>query len=371
MWRYPAEGHDAASYNLVFQDRHHVYQIGFPATGVNSGHLEKLLNSLLAGGGGITELPVDLPAGQSLMPKVASCSNCSDSDTSTNPYPCCSRYGNCTWKAEQIRPGSNNFSFQNTSGRHAYRWMSLARAYTGYAQGGTIPVPGAVLVAISAYGGYGHVGTVKSIGTDGSVAIVEQNCNVSCTRTKSYSAQWLRANLAGYIYEGTSAPTPKAKVISKTGSTTMEDFNFSNVYNFTTYGPGSPMSFNSDERAWGTSDKGSNSYMHFVRSKTGSTENYGRWRASIQEAGSYDVHAWIPDSQYSGATAIQYEVGGVLTARINQSTNRGKWVKLTPASGGSTFRATSSGVYSVYLKDNANSTSGQWIAFDAVKFTRK
>jgi surface antigen len=367
---------------LVFMGDKYLYQVTFPIESAEQGEVREFLLGMSVGADKRpTRLPdvrepgvptEDLSGEQLIQPASMTCSNCGETDTYANSYSCCSApYGNCTWKTEERRAGDNNFIFTG-SGRDAYKWMSLAWSNTSYGAGGTMPQVGAVLVASKLYGTVGHVATVTSIGSNGSVTVVEQNCSLSCTRTKTYDATWLRTNKAGYIYKG-SAPTPTARNIAASGETIIDDFNFSGTYNFSTFGPGSPMSFNDSYRSWGSSSSGLNSFMHYVTSRSSSSTalNFGRWRANIQTAGVYELQAWIPNSTKAGATSLKYDVNGTFSVAIDQTATRGTWVRLKKPGTSTGYWSFQTGLHSVYLADTYAGTSGQSIAFDALRFIRR
>ena len=186
-------------------------------------------------------------------PNAQTCSTCGETDASTNPYPCCSSYGNCTWKAEERRAGANSFVFGG-SGRDAYRWMELKYQYSpDNAQGGNIPTAGAVAVFSTTFGSLGHVATVKAINSDGSIVVTEQNCNLTCTRDNTYSYDTHLKKLAGYIYNGSTAPNPSYKTVSSTIGTEVivDDRPSGTRYYFRAQGPGSYESgYNGNYRAW-------------------------------------------------------------------------------------------------------------------------
>jgi phosphodiesterase/alkaline phosphatase D-like protein len=375
MWWTPESGHDVAGVTLIFEGEEYLYQVGFPAPGPGLEAIDNLIKSLSTASSGPTALPFDiksLSTGQGeFTVLVQGC--CGETDPSANTYPCCEPTGNCTWKSEEMRPGGDNFRFSGPgTGRDAYRWMSLARQYTSYAQGGNIPVVGAVLVlvAIDGLGGLGHVATVSSINSDGSVTVIEQNCGSTCTRTQTYSTTWLRTYIAGYIYNGSLHPSPTPKAIGG-GETIVDDFNWSNVYHFLAKGPGSFMSWNRNERAWGTSGTGAyNGWMHFIKTRASSSEseNSGRWDVNIQAAGYYEIQAYIPNNTYATATGARYRVDGTYSKEVNQNANRGLWVKISNPGRSDGYWYLSSGVKSIELADTDGGGVDQWLAFDALKF---
>jgi surface antigen len=368
IWRTEEAG--SSGVEAAFQGETYIYVVGFRVPLGDPEAMTRIIESFTTGGNGDTTLPINLTdLGTAALP-ISACTNCNETDSYANSYGCCSTKGNCTWKAERDRSGANNFSFSG-SNRDAYRWMTLARQYTSYAQGGTIPTIGSVLVAIDDYGGLGHVGTVTAINSNGSIVLSEQNCGATCSRTQTYATSWLLRYIAGYIYPGSTAPTVTARTVGTSGETVIEDYNFSNVYNFGTFGPGSFMSFNANERAWGTSTEGLSGCLHWVLSKTGSSENYGQWRAATQAAGLYEIQAWIPNSTSAAAISIKYELGGVQSSPINQSTNHNRWVQIRYPLRSDGYWNLAAGSYSVYLRDNANGSANQRIAFDAIKFIRR
>lgn len=377
LWSRPASAQDGPGGGLLLDGDEYLYLVEFLTTNNDLGVIEEVIRSVVVGDRrGPTYLPLHMRSLESYTTQSASCSSCGETDAYSNNYSCCAPKGNCTWKCEERRSGANNFYFGGVSGRDAYKWMSLTEDKTTYAQGGTMPQVGAVLATIDDVGGVGHVATVTSINTNGAVTVAEQNCPTSsfpgtCTQSKTYATSWLLTNIAGYIYNSSSAPTPTAKSISASGETTIEDFTFSNTHNFSTYGPGCTMSFNNGYRAWGTSTSGSNGCMHYIRSRSGSYENYGRWRNTIQQTGLYEMQAFIPNSTLAGSTSIVYDINGTFSSAINQSTNRGRWVKLRNPGRVDGNWSLGTGTYNVYLADNYASTAGQWIAFDAIKFIRR
>lgn len=375
MWQ-TLGGHDYPGISLAIQGDHYVYYIGFPVAGPNLAKIQGLIESLSIEVGKdrsslelkneITQLPLDI---QTLSP-VPLAQSCCETDQNTNTYPCCNPgTGNCTWKSEERRSGSNNFVFGGAgTGRDAYRWMSLSRQYAAYAQGGNIPVVGAVLVAITSYGGVGHVGTVSSINADGSVTLIEQNCDYTCTRSHTYDTTWLRTYLAGYIYNSSSPPTPTPKNAGA-GETIVDDFNFSNTYNFVAKGPGAVVSWNGNERAWGTSNAGAyNNWMHYTTTRTGASENAGQWSANVLNAGYYDIQAYIPNNGDATANGARYRVNGTYSTAVNQSANHGAWVKLSNPSRTDGNWNLTSGVNNVELADTDGGSSNLYLAFDAIKF---
>lgn len=329
------------------------------------------------------ELPLRMPR----LPVVQGATSCcGEVDAYTNSYSCCdgNTLGNCTWYVELRVPGSNNFYF-NGSGRDAYRWLSKAHDYNSATNslGGTIPVAGAVVVLTTQYApGTGHVAYVESVNGDGSISVREQNyCASTCTIAKTLSVDFLRQNLAGYIYPTTTRPSPAAKYISGTigVQTSVDDHNRSNVYNFSAEGPGFFSSSNSGERMWGTGGSGTG-YFHWMAASTAATSlNSGKWALNIGASGLYKIEAFIPNSSVITATAVRYKVamnGPVIySSPVNQSANKGFYVQVrnpNRADGYWSFPAGSAG-NGVRLEDNYGGNSpesGVNIALDALRFTR-
>jgi surface antigen len=383
-----SEGEGAATATMiVFQSNDFVYQIAVPTMKSSANQALNIARSILIEA---DDEPADLkfvlpsrprsafpPSVPPQTLKAASCTGCpGETDGFTNSYPCCTTFGNCTWKCEQLRSGADNFFFTG-SGRDAYKWMDLEYSTAGqsYAQGGSIPAAGAVIVMIQSYCTscqLGHVATVQSIGADGSVTVTEQNCGSTCGRTNTFSTTTLRTYLAGYIYNSSSTPNPTAKAVSSTigTETIIDDYNFSNAYNFLAKGPGTKESFNGGYRAWMTSSTGAfNSWSHATRTSA-SHVNMGRWQASIGTAGVYEVQAYIPNSSFAVATAARYRVDGVQSSPLDQSTVSG-WVKVVNPNRGDGNWSLSSGSRAVELYDSESGTAGKWLGFDALKFIRR
>jgi hypothetical protein len=305
-----------------------------------------------------------------------------------NTFPCCAPgTGNCTWFVESQTPGDNNFDFNGQRPRDAYTWLSL-----GYSSpfnpnnpmsfGGTIPAVGGVLVLTKITGRpQGHVAKITAIQSNGTVSVREQNCDLTCTRDKTYDAAFLRTNLAGYIYSTGSAPAWWFQAIagSKVGDATIvDDYTFSDHYSFNAEGPGHAASFNGGLRAWGTGSTGAyNNYFHYTATKSGSSVNSGKWAFNIATAGLYAVEAYIPNTTTITATRARYKVasssGVSYSAALNQSTNRGKWVKvMNPAHAQGWWRFATGTGGGIRLEDNYGTNSpedGKMIGFDALRFT--
>jgi surface antigen len=382
-----SEGSTGKATMIVFQSNDFVYQIAIPATKSSSDQALNIARSILIE---TDSKPANLKSVLPIRPrstfpptapvgtlKAASCTGCpGETDSFTNSYPCCDTFGNCTWKCEQMRSGADNFFFTG-SGRDAYKWMDLEYSTAGqsYAQGGNIPAAGAVIVMIQGYCAscqLGHVATVQSVGSDGSVTVVEQNCGATCGRTNTFSTTTLRTYLAGYIYNSSSTPNPAAKAVSSTigAETIIDDYNFSDVYNFLAKGPGTQESFNGGYRAWFTSSTGAyNSWMHATKTSV-SHVNMGRWQSSIGTAGVYEVQAYIPNSNFAVATAARYRVDGVQSSPVDQSTVSG-WVKIVNPNRADGNWSLGSGSRAVELYDNESGTAGKWLGLDALKFIRR
>lgn len=382
-WRASENGR-VVSTTVVVEGDDFLYLINFQDSEPGRGAMRMVTNSFDIGGEGPTVLPSDFTVIEDrglapVMPLAEcnsfagtrTCGNCSEVDAGANSYSCCTAFGNCTWKSEEQRAGDGNFYFNGPPGRDAHRWLDLGWDYTSYMEGGTIPQTGAVAVFSSQLGGFGHVGTVTSTSSNGSITLREQNCCLTCTRTKAYPTSTLMTYLCGYIYPGESAPAPTAKAIASSGETVVQDFGFSSTYNFGSYGPGSDMSWNGGYRAWGTSTSGRGGWMHYIASSS-SLESFGAWRAYVQ-AGVYEVQAWIPNSDKAGATSIVYNLNNQVFSRpIDQSANRGRWVKIVnPGRADGNWNFSTTGSYYVFLADQYAATSGQWIAMDDLKFIKR
>ena len=135
---------------------------------------------------------------------------------------------------EKTVPGDYNFDFGGQRPRDAYRWISLSHN-VGFSCGGTIPVPGCILVFRAGGGflGYGHVCYVTAVNSDGSVEVTEQMCDQSwgCHRGHTYSTTTILDELAGFIYYNMAMQEGTPKAIG-TSETVIDDWNGSNVYNF-------------------------------------------------------------------------------------------------------------------------------------------
>lgn len=352
------------------------YILVFPDPSACSSEIEDLLRSLSFGGSKEFSLPLRLAYDTSEpTPNALTCPNCGETDVSSNSYSCsgCGAFGNCTWKAEKQRTGDDNFRFVGASGeRDAYRWMTFAYNYSTLPLGGTIPRVGAVAVFTRDYSSKGHVGTVTAVNADGSIELIEQNCNSTCEKRKTYSATTLLAKLAGYIY--TVLPIATAKSVAASGETIIDDYNKTNVYNFMTFGPGfvHASNLNSPERAWGTLTVGNGGTGHWLKSKTGTWENFGRWYASISATGVYEIQAYIPSSTLVWATGVKYEVNGVTSSPVNQKAAKGTWVKIkNPGRTDGNWSFSTAGKYYVLIRDTGNATADELIVFDAIKFIRR
>ena len=157
----------------------------------------------------------------------------------------------------------------------------------------------------------------------------------------------------------------------------MDDYNRTNVYNFTTEGPGFFHSFNSNERMWGTGGSGTG-YFHWMIGSA-SALNSGKWAISIGVSGLYKIEAFIPASSLAAATRARYKVAtnGTVTysSPVNQSTNHGLYVQVRNPnrSDGLWFFTAGPTGNGVRLEDNygGNNPEGNVaIALDALRFTR-
>lgn len=324
--------------------------------------LDDFVRTLTAGCDGSTNLTFDLasleyPNIATLM--VQSC--CSGyTDSYTNGYPCCATPGNCTWYCEYRISGNNSFPYYGD----AYMWMYNAR-YNGtktYPTGGTIPEVGAIMVFDNGWYTYGHVAYVTGINSNGSINVAEQGCNSYCTRTNSYSTTTLRSYLAGYIYTDGSTPGPSAKTCSGTVGveTIIDDYNFSNVYNFQAYGPG--RNYGTYAYGWGTYNGGYNSWFHWTYTKSSSV-CYGKWSFYTGTAGNYQIYAYIPNIHGTAPNA-RYYLDGVDIGGINQNSYYNVWVSITTGS-------LTAGTHNLILYDHVAGGAGYELAFDAIKVVRR
>jgi hypothetical protein len=392
VWTVPSSKHDVASRQIAIEGKDYVYVMGFALETLDLHEVNPVINSISVGETGATRLPEEWssPNNSEIIVSGPTRDCCTEHDSGTNPYGCCSengvQVGNCTWKAEEQRSGSNNFSFGVSGGRDAYRWMSLAGS-SNFQTGGTYPQVGATMVFRYKFGNIGHVSTISRV-TASDVYVTEQNCisTGNCTQTnKKYSfSSKIIPYLAGYIYKGSSAPTPASQTISDSlnATTVVDDFypGASGVgFSFFTHGPGCKMGINTktsngvDERSWGVSDEGRGNlnFMHYICAKSGTSENHGRWRLYFTRTGIYEIQAWIPNSAKSAATALKYEVNGALSSAINQKTSKGTWVKIQNPGRADRNWSISSGHRYVVVKDTFNGTAGQLIAFDDIRVIRR
>lgn len=379
-----------AAQMIFFQSERYVYQIAVNTTPPYAAQSLAIARSIEVDSANTTfDLDPVLPelsrsAASASGPSVitargSTCVGCaSETDSYTNTYECCAPKGNCTWKTEQVRSGSDNFKFGGTgTGRDAYRWMDLqfSKPSRSYAQGGTIPAVGAVVVLIKGYlsSSVGHVATVTSIGSTGSISVTEQLCGSRCGQSTTIATSTLRTYLGGYIYNSSSPPSPSTRSLATTvGSTTVvDDYTFTNIYNFTTVGPGTKETFNGGNMAWFTSGGSTtyNNWMHATRTST-SQINMGYWKVGVGASGVYELQAYIPNNTFATATAARYRVDLVLSSPINQGTTKG-WVKIVNPGRSDGNWSLSSGTRSVQLFDTQGGTSGKWLAFDALKFIRR
>lgn len=373
MWSVPATDQDSGGYPLIIEGRSFIYSIGFGPDNLSAA---SLIKDLRTGYSGPTDLPIRIENPQ-LAPTSSVSSCCNETDSYANSYLACCvsggiSTGNCVWKAEQLRLGNDAFGFSGYGGsRDAYKWMHLVRAYASFTQGGSIPLPGAVVVftnGLPGSSGLGHVATIDSVNSDGSINVTEQNCYYTCTKSRAISTSTLRSYLAGYIYDWFQRPVPTPKPIATSGETIVDDYNWKDVFNFVAKGPGVPMSYNGGYRMWGTSGTGTwNSWCHFVQTRNPS-ENSGRWDATIQAPGLYEIRAFISNNAFAATTSVRYRVDGQYSSWINQATSRGTWLKLSNPNRADGYWQLSMGTRSVELFDSDSSTSGQWLVFDAIKF---
>lgn len=346
----------------VFTNENYLFVIHIGAANTsNVFALDDLVHSISAGCEGSTNLSFDLasldyPYEASIL--VQTC--CSLTDGSTNNYPCCGTPGNCTWYCEYRISGANSFPWYGD----AYMWMYNAK-YNGtrtYPTGGTIPEVGAIMVFDNGWYTYGHVAYVTGINANGSINVAEQGCDSYCTRNGSYSTTTLRSYLAGYIYADGSAPAPSAKTCSGTVGveTIIDDYNFSNVYNFQAYGPG--RSYGASAYGWGTYNGGYNSWFHWTYT-TSSSVCYGKWSFYTGTAGNYQIYAYIPNIHGTAPNA-RYYLDGTDIGGINQNSYYNQWVSIAT-------RSLTAGTHSLVLYDHVAGGAGYELAFDAIKVVRR
>ncbi|MEO0099795.1 MAG: FlgD immunoglobulin-like domain containing protein [candidate division WOR-3 bacterium] len=119
-------------------------------------------------------------------------------------------------------------------------------------------------------------------------------------------------------------------------------------------------------RWWWDAMIGYQGHMWWTYTNPSTTQDtcYAIWRPVLPQSGNYEVFAYIP-SNYANATSARYKIyysGGSQTVIIDQSQYSDVWVSL----GTYPFSAGSSGY--VRLGD-ATGVAGQWLGFDAVKWS--
>lgn len=389
MWPTHEQGYTESGSLVIVVGDNYLYQLGFLNKRPEVLSIVRLIESFTINGQtGATSLPFD-PAKVSLgdddggVTLDQECCSDEPPDQWANSYSCseCSDRGNCTWKCEEQRSGDDNFRFRGPgTGRDAYKWMSRQwnDGSFDYAQGGTVPRVGAVLVAMKNFGdGLGHVATITGINSDGSIQVTEQNCYISCTRTRSYGPDWFADNLAGYIYPSEQLPFMTPKQLLTVGETIIDDYNRGRAeYNFATKGPGSPLPENDNELAWGF-DKacgvGFNCYFHYMLSSDSvqGRRNGGRWFAWVIEPGLYELEAWIPDTSLAQAT-VHYVVGGLRSSHVKQADHRDSWAQVrNPDHRDGYWGFSQTGEVRVRLPDFLAIERNRWIVLDAIRFTRR
>lgn len=370
---------------LVFSNSKYLFTLNFTAT-TNSdiSTIDDLIHTLWVGGSGPTDLSFDLEnieyPDASVMYVTTCCTGYTD--PTNNGYPCCSPPGNCTWYCEYKISGADSFPTYGD----AYMWMYFARYSTTktYSTGGTIPKAGAIAVFDTNYGSVGHVAYVSSIGSNGSITVSEEGCPNVCPRTAIYTTTDIYQKLAGYIYvSGTPTSTAKSCSGSSVGATTyIDDFNFSNVYNFYTYGPGRRYN---DNNGWGWGMEGydGNGYNnHYHWTHTRSTQVcYGMWKFTVTNEGAYELQAYVPGI-HSTANNVRYNVywwkgtanGYTYSNGINQglSGNKKTFQKIVnPDRTDGYWYFKTATTYYIYLYDNYGGTSGYEMGLDAIKVIKK
>ncbi len=365
---------------LVFANENFLFVFNFTAAENSElGAIDEIIYSLSAGLQGPNNLTFNLleqeyPELSDIL--VPNC--CNLTDDYENTFPCsviCTNSnpecGNCTWYCEYRTQGHKNFRGYGD----AYMWFFNAK-FNGtkvYPIGGTIPEEGAIMVfekTVSPYTKAGHVAYINSVSSDGSINVTEQGWEVFCTRDYSYSTVALRSYLAGYIYVDGSIPEPTAKSCSGASigtSTIINAFNFSNTYNFQTYGPGRKYS-HPDGYGWGTYNGGNNNFFYWTTTiERDEYLSYGKWKFTVTNTGFYELQAYIP---YIHGTAdnARYRVAGILSNSINQNNYADVFVKIVnPDRADGTWYLASGTNYEVKLEDNNAGTAGKELAMDAIK----
>ncbi len=129
----------------------------------------------------------------------------------SNPYPCCSNGGNCTWWAWQAACCS--WKVGPPSWGNANQWAGNAKANSWY-EVRKSPVAGSIAVRVS--GSYGHVAWVTKV-SGSKITVSEMACwGFSGKRTYTYSASYFDGGFI--VRKNQCACTPGKKQSQKCGN---------------------------------------------------------------------------------------------------------------------------------------------------------
>ncbi|MGE5342210.1 MAG: CHAP domain-containing protein [Candidatus Omnitrophota bacterium] len=361
----------------VFGNDQYLFVLNF--TGTNDSDILKisdLIQTVSLGIYGPTQLTFDPASIDYPFAPVSGC--CPDYNDKNNLYSCsCARgAGNPAWCCEyRYKSGETNFPSYGLPFQWIYK--SFKNNEITYPVGGTIPIEKAIVVfkkyKICADG---HVAYITKVNNDGSIIVEEQLCGAGCKiNSKTYLAADLRDNLAGYIYAD-KEPIIQPKIIPANfigSETVVDDYNFSNKYNFQAHGPG----YNYDTKVpdaygWGISKEGYNNYFHYlVRNNKSykseplddsySPQNNGEWRFQINNEGEYEIFAYIP-KEHATDQASYYLDNSECIGTINQK-NQNAWVRIGSI-------GLLKGLHSLNLLPS-NVSGAKELAFDAIKIKLK